>query len=84
MEFDGVTPIDFFNELARRLSPSPPDTGSYEAVNENPRVFCSTGTSPAEALYNMADELAINNIEYWTASSTHFDDEGNFYLTIYA
>ena len=56
---------------------------SYEAVNENPRVFCSTGKSPAEALYNMADELAINNIEFWSAASTNFDDEGTCYLTIY-
>jgi hypothetical protein len=56
---------------------------SWEAVNENPRVFCSVGPTPADALYKMGYQLASEGIEYWTASSVHFDDEGTCYLTIY-
>lgn len=55
---------------------------SYEAVNENPRVFCSSGPTPVDALRAMSDILKSEGIKTWTASSVHFDDELH-YLTIY-
>lgn len=58
------------------------DGDSYEAVNENPRVFCSSGPTPVDALRAMSDILKENKIKTWTASSVHFDDELH-YLTIY-
>lgn len=58
------------------------DGDSYEAVNENPRVFCSSGPTPVDALRAMSDILKTEGIKTWTASSVHFDDELH-YLTIY-
>lgn len=55
---------------------------SYEAVNEKPRVFCSSGPTPVDALRAMSDILKAEGIDTWTASSVHFDDEAH-YLTIY-
>ena len=57
---------------------------SYEAVNENPRVFCATGPTPVDALRAMSDILKAEGIDCWTASSVHFDEEGTHYITIYA
>jgi hypothetical protein len=59
------------------------DGDSYEAVNEQPRVFCSSGPSPVDALKAMSDILSKHGIKTWTASSVHFDDDGVHYLTIY-
>jgi len=59
------------------------DGDSYEAVNENPRVFCSHGPTPVDALRAMADILKENGIDTWKASSVHFDEEGTHFLTIY-
>lgn len=59
------------------------DGDSYEAVNENPRVFCSNGPTPVDALRAMSDILKENKVKTWTASSVHFDDDGVHYLTIY-
>lgn len=59
------------------------DGDSYEAVNEEPRVFCASGPTPVDALRAMSDVLSKNKIKTWTASSVHFDDEGVHYLTIY-
>jgi hypothetical protein len=59
------------------------DGESYEAVNEEPRVFCSSGPTPVDALRAMSDILAKNKIKTWTASSVHFDDDGVHYFTIY-
>lgn len=56
---------------------------SYEAVNEQPRVFCSSGPTPVDALRAMSDILKTEGIKTWTASSVHFDDDGVHYLTIY-
>jgi hypothetical protein len=56
---------------------------SYEAVNENPRVFCSNGPTPVDALRAMSDILKENGVKTWTASSVHFDDDRTHYLTIY-
>jgi hypothetical protein len=60
------------------------ETLSYEAYNENPRVFCSHGPNPSAALKAMAKILKKEDICYWTASSVNFDDDGICYLTIYA
>ena len=59
------------------------DGDSYEAVNETPRVFCSSGPTPVDALRAMSDLLKAEGITTWSASSVHFDDEGVHYLTIY-
>lgn len=56
---------------------------AWEAVNENPLVFCSYGKSPSEALDAMSKILRENSVHIWTAANTEFDDEGVCYLTIY-
>lgn len=70
-------------KLALNIKPSNADAIAYEAINENPRVFCSSGKTPQHALSEMAGLLHTNNITSWSAASVNFDDEGTHYLTIY-
>lgn len=57
---------------------------SYEAVNDNPRVFVAFGETPAKALKNMAKILKRNDIVWWNASSVDYiDDDELFYMTVY-
>lgn len=58
------------------------DGKSYEAVNEEPRVFCAYGPTPADALRAMAELLTKHKITTWSASSVNFDRDTH-YLTIY-
>ena len=56
----------------------------YEAVNENPRVFCAYAKTPAKALERMATLLRENDIRWLSASSVNYiEDDKLFCVTIY-
>lgn len=80
---DDINPIDLFNKIVDLINDLDDSSGAYEADNEQPRVFCSYGTTPAMALYNMGDIIALNGIESWTASAVNIDEDGVCHLTIY-
>ncbi len=57
---------------------------AYEAIMENPRVFCSYGDTPAKALKRMAKLLENKEIKYFSASDVgYIADEDIHYVTIY-
>ena len=57
---------------------------AYEAVNENPQVFCSYGTTPAKALKAMSKLLKEHNIQWWSAAVVgKIDEDDMYYMTIY-
>ncbi len=58
---------------------------AYEAVNENPQVFCAYGRTPAKALRAMSKLLKEHNVDWWSAATVgKIDDEENMYhMTIY-
>jgi hypothetical protein len=57
---------------------------AYEAINEEPRVFCAYGKTPAKALTNMAKLLKKSEIFWMSASHvSYIEEEDLFYITIY-
>jgi hypothetical protein len=60
---------------------------TYEAVNENPRVFVAYGETPAQVLINMSSILDNNDILWWSSASVQVsefdDDDYKFYMVVY-
>lgn len=57
---------------------------AYEAINENPRVFCAYGDTPAQALKRMSKLLESNDIKFFSAAHVGFiAEEHTHYITIY-
>lgn len=57
---------------------------AYEAINDNPRVFCAYGKTPVKVLRNMAKLLKENEIEWMSASHvSYLEEEELFYMTLY-
>lgn len=60
------------------------ETTGYYAFNENPQVYVSYGSSPAQALSTMSTLLKKSGVDWWSASHTgYIEDEKKFYITIY-
>lgn len=55
----------------------------WEAVNENPRVFCAVAETPAQAFEEMAEILYDNNVPFVTATTTHHTNENEFTIIVY-
>ena len=59
-------------------------TYAYEAINENPRVFCAYGKNPAQAFNKMSKLLKDHNINWLSAAHVGYSEEDNlYYITIY-
>lgn len=49
--------------------------GSYEAINEQPRVFCAYSTNVSDAMKEMATILNRNGINWINAVTVNFLEE---------
>lgn len=57
---------------------------AYEAIAENPRVFCAYGESPSQALRRMAKLLENKEIKFFSASHVGYvPEEQTYYINIY-
>jgi hypothetical protein len=60
---------------------------TYEAINENPRVFVAYGETPAQVLINMSSIFDKNNIDWWSSATVQVsqfdDDDYKFYMVVY-
>jgi len=57
---------------------------AYEAIAENPRVFCSYGNTPSQALRRMAKILENKEIKFFSAAHVGYvEEESLHYINIY-